>query len=158
LRIVTGTAVLTLPERKSQPADALLAPFPPPEIAPPLARTELRQGRMTRMATQDHATGTSCFETLDDTGLHRIDATGLAFATRRLHSFRIQPGKPLSAHAETLWETETGRDAWQTRTVTRVAMTATETDFHIEASLDAFEGETSVCHRDWDETIPRDLV
>jgi hypothetical protein len=35
-------------------------------------------------------------------------------------------------------------------------MTADRTHFHIDASLEAFEGERKVADRKWRETIPRD--
>ena len=158
LRIVTGGACLSLPERQRAPADATLAPFARPEIAPRLARTEVRPGEISRVASHDHATGLRRFEMIDDTGRQRDDRTGLEFATRRVHAVAIHPDDPLSARASTEWETETGRGPWQTRVATRVAMTSTRSDFHLVASLDAFEGDDLVFHRDWDETIPRDLV
>jgi hypothetical protein len=158
LHLVAGPAVLTLPERRPAPADAQLPAFPPAEIAPRLPRTVLRPGKVERVATHDHATGERRFVMLDDTGRTRLDPTGMEFATLRRHEFSIRPDAPLSARAETLWEVETGRGAWQTRSTTRVTMTATASAFLIVASLDAYEGDERVCSRDWHEVIPRDLV
>jgi hypothetical protein len=50
------------------------------------------------------------------------------------------------------------RRDWQVRAETTMRMTCTREAFHLTASLRAFEGEDEVCARDWDSTIPRDLV
>lgn len=51
-----------------------------------------------------------------------------------------------------------GRGDWQTRTETRTVMRATKDSFLLEASLDAFEGETRVLSRNWSRQVPRDGV
>jgi uncharacterized protein len=51
-----------------------------------------------------------------------------------------------------------GRGAWQTRTETRTVMRATKQEFLLEASLDAYEGETRVLSRNWARRVPRDGV
>jgi hypothetical protein len=50
------------------------------------------------------------------------------------------------------------RGAWSTRIETRQSLTCTETGFRLRAELDAFEGEARVCSRNWDLTLPRDLL
>jgi len=37
-------------------------------------------------------------------------------------------------------------------------MTRTPTEFQVHATLDAYEGDTRVCARDWNVTVPRSLV
>jgi len=37
-------------------------------------------------------------------------------------------------------------------------LTSTETEFHIYADLDAFDGDKRVFSRSWDRIIERDLV
>lgn len=50
------------------------------------------------------------------------------------------------------------RGVWQVETRTRTVPTSTRDDFHLAATLDAFEGDTQVFSRSWDRAIPRDLV
>lgn len=158
LRVSVGDASLSLPVRLPSPLDATLAPFAPAEAAQPLQHTRLGPDRIERVATHDHASGERAFLTHDESGRVRIDATGLEFATSRRHEFRIHPADPLSARAETLWHTETGRGDWQTRTTTKVTLTATGQAFRLQAEMMAFDGETSVTSRVWDEEIARDLT
>jgi hypothetical protein len=51
-----------------------------------------------------------------------------------------------------------GRADWRMRVETTLRMSCTRETFRLQASLRAFDGDTEVCARDWDETIPRDLV
>jgi len=50
------------------------------------------------------------------------------------------------------------RGDWAIRTCTRTLLTSTATDFRLRAELDAWEGESRVFCRSWDERIPRDHV
>ena len=47
---------------------------------------------------------------------------------------------------------------WQTRTETHTIMWSDHETFYLQAKLEAFEGETLVHSKTWDEAIPRDLV
>ena len=51
-----------------------------------------------------------------------------------------------------------GRGDWQTRAVTRTVLTADATQFRIQATLDAWEGDMRVASREWDVTVPRNGV
>jgi len=50
------------------------------------------------------------------------------------------------------------RDAWQVRIETRMRLSCMRDAFLLQASLRAWEGASEVCHREWDRSIPRDLV
>ncbi len=81
-----------------------------------------------------------------------------------INRFSIEPNDPLSAKVECSWTTlnerpaAPKRPAWQARTETRTALTATKTHFHLEARLEAYEGNKLVFERDWKSDIPRDGV
>jgi predicted acyl esterase len=132
LTIVGGT--LDLPVRSPQAADAALPPLPDPETATPERPTVIRPG------------------------LVRIDRLGLELGTEGKFAFDITDDDPLSATAE-MQRTETiQRDAWQVRIETRMRLSCTRDAFLLQASLRAWEGDSEVCHREWDCSIPRDLV
>ncbi len=132
LTIFGGT--LDLPVRPAQTADAALPPLPGPETATPERPTVIRPG------------------------LVRIDRLGLESATEGKFAFDITDNDPLSATAE-MQRTETiRRDAWQVRIETRMRLSCTRDAFLLQASLRAWEGSSEVCHREWDRSIPRDLV
>jgi predicted acyl esterase len=132
LTIFGGT--LDLPVRPTQAADAALPLLPGPETATPERPTVIRPG------------------------LVRIDRLGLELGTEGKFAFDITDDDPLSATAE-MQRTETiQRDAWQVRIETRMRLSCTRDAFLLQASLRAWEGAREVCHREWDRSIPRDLV
>ena len=63
-----------------------------------------------------------------------------------------------SPRGETRWDWAIRREGWAVRTCTRTVLTATPTAFRIRANLDAYEDDERVYCRNWDVTIPRDLV
>jgi hypothetical protein len=132
LTILNGR--LDLPVRPPQAADVALPALPDPETAAPERPTALRSG------------------------LVRIDRLGLELGTEGKFAFDIQDDDPLSATAE-MQRTETiQRDAWQVRMETSMRLSCTRDAFLLRASLRAWEDASEVCHRQWDRSIPRDLV
>jgi hypothetical protein len=98
------------------------------------------------------------YTTLDDDGRTRIDAIDLEVGGSRFHEYRIRDDDPLSCRMETRLAKEMGRGDFQIRTATRVVMTATAENFLLHGELDAWEGDKRVCARNFDRSIPRDLV
>jgi uncharacterized protein len=130
LTVFGGT--LDLPVRPTR-ADSLPS-LPGPETATPERATVIRPG------------------------LVRIDRIGLEQGTEGKFAFDIKDDDPLSAVAE-MQRTETiQRDDWQVRIETSMRLSCTRDAFLLRASLRAWEGAREVCHREWDQSIPRDLV
>lgn len=50
------------------------------------------------------------------------------------------------------------RDDWEAVTITRTILTSTRTHFRIRATLDAYEEDTRIFSKTWDESIPRDML
>ena len=158
LTLDPAEASLTLPHRPPAREDAALPPFPPPEAAPALPRTFLDPPITSRGAAHDQIAGTVTFEVRDDTGRYRIDTTGLEYRLWSLDRFTIHPDDPLSARGEVTFRMEQGRGDWQVSATSRTVLTATATDFHIHATLDAWEGDTRLVSREWSVAVPRHLV
>ena len=100
-------------------------------------------------------TSAATYEVVDDTGLYRIEPTGLEYRMASVDHYSIHPDDPLSARAEVTFEMQQGRGDWRVRAVTRTVLTATAGSFHIEATLDAWEGEKRVAARNWHVAVPR---
>ena len=94
----------------------------------------------------------------DDRGLERLLDHGLETGAAMWQSHSIRPDDPLSAQVEASWTMETARGDWRTRAESWGLMWSDEENFHLEARLTAFEGETQIFDKSWRETIPRDLV
>jgi hypothetical protein len=125
---------LDLPVRSSAPEHARLAPLPGPETAEPEPVTVIRPGVV------------------------RIDRLNLELGTQGNFAFHIDDGDPLSAVAEMHRTESITRDLWQVRTETHIRLSCTRDAFLLRATMQAWDGEDSVCHREWDVAIPRDHV
>jgi hypothetical protein len=158
LTVVTGPSRLELPVRPPDPADAALRPLPPPEAPPPLATTVLDPPHQRRTVHHDLATDLVTLESVQDSGLYRLDGIDLAVQTVTAERYDIRPDDPGSARAEVATTVRMRRGGWRVEARTWTAMTATPDEFRIQATLDAFEGEGRVFSRSWNTAIPRDLV
>lgn len=118
------------PVRETEP----LHPFPPPESAPPDKARQVRQGVL------------------------RYDRIGLEIGSEGSFSADIQGHDPLSATVSMERRRTISRDGWRMRFETSMRMSCTRERFRLQASVRAFDGDEEVCHRDWDRSIPRDLV
>lgn len=154
LTVVAGRSSLALPIRREagQPEPV----FAEPETAPPLATETLRPERHERRFCRDHARGLSTAEIVDDAGEERDLATGLVRGQIAREYYSIDPDDPSSARMATHWTMTLARGAWSIRTESFASMTADATHFHLEAQLEAYEGDEQVHHKTFARSIPRD--
>ncbi len=130
--VLGGT--LDLPVRRRSDTAAMLPSLPGPETAPPERTTVIGPG------------------------LVSIDRIGLEVGSEGKFHCHIEGDDPLSAVAE-MQQTQTiSRGEWRTRIETRVRMSCTHDDFLLRATMQAWDGETKVCDREWDYSVPRDLL
>jgi putative CocE/NonD family hydrolase len=156
--VLTGSSSLVLPVRPHREGDADLAPFEEPQCAPKLRKTQIEQGWEKRTVTHDRVTGEVVWELDDSDGTYRIEDIDLTVSIRRRRRLSIHPGDPTSARAEFDWHRAYSRGHWRVATESNVALTSMREAFQVMARLDAFEGESRIFSRNWDEMIPRDLV
>ena len=125
---------LILPVRAPKPEDASLPPFPGPETATPETVTVPRPG------------------------VTRIDRLGLELATEGNFRCDIKDDDPLSPVVEMRQTQTISRDAWQVRIEVQLHLSCTHDAFVLRAIMQAWEGTSPVCRREWDRSVPRDLV
>ncbi len=157
LTIRTVASSFELPVRAPRPQDDDVA-FEPPETSPPTPATTVEAGEHTWIVHRDLATDTSTLAVVNDNGRVRLDDVDLEVENRVHEWYSTVADDFESARGEV--ETVRGlrRGAWSVRTVTRTVLTASATHFHLQAELDAWEGDQRVFSRNWHERIPRDLV
>jgi uncharacterized protein len=159
LRILMGASRLVLPVRERRDeADARIG-FPEPEGGP--LSTEIRQltpQHHNWRVIRDLAEDVSTLEVINDHGTVLLESLGLEMQRKALEWYSYRSDDFNSVRGETLWERGFRRGDWQVRTVTRTVLTSTPTDFLLHAQLDAYEGQRRVFSRNWDVSIPRDLV
>ena len=162
LTLQTRGSRLLLPVRPPRPEDAHLRPFEEPESAPELETTELHEGT-TSKSVSSGVSGEIVYRLASDVAadgpaLTRIEDTGMEHGHSVVEEFSIAESEPLSATAEILHDTVFRRDSWSTRVRTRTRMVSDSRDFHMEAELEAFEGDRRVYFRTWSMSLPRDGV
>jgi hypothetical protein len=111
-----------------------------------------------RRVTYDVGTGLQHIEVLRDDGHSRIEEIGVETDFHKILRYRAHPDDPTAARAEADYDIRHSHaQGWNTRVRTHSAIACTETDFIVEADLEAFEGDIRIFSRSWTQRIPRDL-
>jgi uncharacterized protein len=153
---------LILPVRPPDPRDGAIR-FVPPLRAKEAPMTRLAEGRMTRTTTLDLVNGTAAYITKSEGGLfgegaYRFDEIDTSVSHDLSRELTIAADDPLTARYHLTQSYELGREGWRIRIETRSSMRATATEFILRAKLRAFENGTLAAARDFEETLPRDLI
>jgi hypothetical protein len=158
LTLFAAASTFELPVRSPRPEDAALGPFPPAEAAPALAVTVHRPETTIETVTHDLVTGETTFLTDEDLGRATLDPIGITGDYRRKEIFRIKDDDPASGVVDIAHTRRLSRGDWQTRVDTRTVMKATADEFIVDATLDAFEGDTRIFTRTWNVRHRRDFA
>ena len=138
LTVFAGTARVLLPVRAGGDIEVVL---PPPEAAPAAERAVLRQPNNARTIVHDVGKGEIRVEMHDDFGAAQIAPHNLENGMIAREVWSLRPAEPLSATGQTHWTMTMGRGDWRVRTETRARLTGDATHFHVEGSLEAYEGQ-----------------
>ena len=131
---------------------------PPAETAPGWQHRVLRAGQASRRVETNLISGKTALVIHDDGGDMENLGHGLCSGETMSERWEIHPDDPLSAHATHIWEQRLSRGGWQVKTVAHAEMTATATHLRMQARLTAWEGETVIFTRAWDDEVPRRFV
>ncbi|MFZ3561541.1 CocE/NonD family hydrolase [Streptomyces sp. BH055] len=159
LGVHEGTSTLALPVRPPRPLDdarSAAEPFGPPEGTPPLATTQLAPPEQRWEVRRELVTYGWALEIVKDTGTVRFDDIDLDVGRRAVERYGAVADDFTSATGESTWTMNFRRGEWDTEIVTRTQLTCDEREFHMSATLDAFEGRRRVFSRTWNESVPRD--
>jgi putative CocE/NonD family hydrolase len=154
LRLHEGS--IELPVRPAAAGDEVS--FEDPEGATPWQREVQRESANRREVRRDAATGLVTLDITDDFGATRDLDHGLVDESIARERWTIDPADPLSAYGETHWTQKLSRCVWSVRTETFTTMRSDKTNFHLTGRIEAYEGETLVFERNFDESIPRRYV
>lgn len=162
LTIRTGSSALALPLRPDDVNDAKIK-FAEAISAPDAPVTLVREGRAERTIEFDLLNRSSIYRTVGEggvfgEGVRRFDETGTLLSHDLTRELTISADEPLCAKYVITQAYEMGRDGWMTRSQARLEMTSTLTHFHVTGTLDVYENGVKAASREWNETIPRDLV
>ena len=152
LQITEGR--LSLPVRPQATGDEWQ--FPPPDAAPAREVRMRREAVNSRRTETDHVTGEVSLVIEDDFGLAEDLSHGLISGGIARERWTIHPDDPLSARGACHWTEEMQRDDVTLRTETRSEMWSDAQTFYLRASLEAFENESCIYRRDFEDKVPRD--
>ena len=158
LTVDPGNSRLVVPVRERQASDPEASPFEPPEAGPPLERTIIRMPEHSWNVVRDLVRDESRLEVVNDVGVYRIDRIGLEIETRAEETYSARADDYESLRGETRWMRRFKRGDWEVRTIATTVLTSDRHSFRIQAQLDAYEGDTRVHSRSWDERIERDHI
>ncbi|WP_159945487.1 MULTISPECIES: CocE/NonD family hydrolase [unclassified Nocardiopsis] len=132
-----------------------VAPFGPPEGTAPIVTSRVEPGEERWDLAQDLVRYRSALTVVKDLGTVRFEDIGLE-VTRRADECYSQVGDDYdSVCGQTEWTMGFARGDWSVRTRTRTVLTSSATDFHLHATLDAYEGDTRVATKIYTSVIPR---
>ncbi|SMQ14655.1 hypothetical protein SAMN06272771_0959 [Streptomyces sp. Ag82_O1-12] len=159
LSVHEHSSTLTLPVRPvEEPDEVPSSPFGEPEGTPPLATTQVTPPEERWDVKRDLIDYRSELDIVKDRGTVRFEDIGLE-ADRRAHErYTAVADDFTSVGGETTWTMRFRRDDWDARVVTHTRLTCDETDFFVDATLDAYEADRRVFSRTWNEKVPRDLL
>ncbi len=164
LTLITGGSRLILPVRAPESGSRPPLEMPEAVCAEPSTATVLRQGRVERSVTSDPSTGVVNHRlyvdggVFGDWGKFRLEAIDLEMGHVFDRNYRIHPDLPNSACATMTQSYEMGRGDWRVKINAGAEMSSTVHAFELTAWLEALEGDTVICRRDWRSRIPRRQV
>jgi hypothetical protein len=158
LTLWTRASRLNMPVRPPRASDEDLPDFGDPVSAPPPETTTLAAPEHTWRVSHDLASQVSSLEVTDDRGRMRFDDIDLTVTARAREVYSARGDDFASARGETEWWRSLSRGSWSVSSRTRTVLRADRDNFHIDAELDAYEGDVRQFSRSWRQTIPRDLV
>ena len=151
---VTGGS-LDLPVHRGSAAE-----WVPPEAegAAPWAQRVLRKGQSARRIETDLLTGRHVLVVEEDGGDVENLSHGLITGETMSERWEVQADDPLSARAVQVWEQRLSRGDWRVKTRAEAEMTANATHLRMVARLTAWEGDSIVFQRDFDDEVARRFV
>ncbi|MFG3719506.1 CocE/NonD family hydrolase [Streptomyces massasporeus] len=159
LSVHEHSSTLTLPVRPvSEPDEVPSSPFGEPEGTPPLAMTQVTPPEERWDVKRDLIDYRSELDIVKDRGTVRFEDIGLESGRRAHERYTAVADDFTSVGGETTWTMRFRRDDWDVRVVTHTRLTCDETDFFVDATLDAYEADRRVFSRTWNEKVPRDLL
>ncbi|MFF5370604.1 CocE/NonD family hydrolase [Streptomyces sp. NPDC013187] len=159
LSVHEHSSTLTLPVRPvEEPDEVPSSPFGEPEGTPPLAMTQVTPPEERWDVKRDLIGYHSELDIVKDRGTVRFEDIGLESGRRAHERYTAVADDFTSVGGETTWTMRFGRDDWDVRVVTHTRLTCDETDFFVDATLDAYESDRRVFSRTWNEKVPRDLL
>lgn len=154
----TGSS-LTLPIRPTDtPDDVSATPLGEPEGCTPADVTQLTEPEQAWTVSRNLVDYHSSLDIVKDRGLQRYEENGIEVGLRAVEKYTSIADDFGSVSGQSSWTMRFRRPAWDVRVETRTLLTSDENEFHVDATLDGYEGGRRVFSRTWNESVPRTNV
>ncbi|MGP3999436.1 CocE/NonD family hydrolase [Streptomyces sp. 8N706] len=159
LSVYAGASTLTLPVRPVEESHELEGrPFGEAEATAPLPTTQVTPPEQRWNVIRDLVGYNSALEIVKDIGMVHYNDIALDVGRRAYERYDSVADDFESVRGESAWTMTFSRGEWEVRTVTRTVLSSTATDFQLHATLDGYEGSRRVFSRNWNQSLPRDLL
>lgn len=156
LTVHTGQSRIELPIRAPSSEDRKIKPPSARESGSPLRTTLLEPARREWKVVHDLASNESYVLVVNEAETRRIDEYDWTFGASTEERYSYTDYRYDTLRAEVRTERRFSRGDWRAHTVTHTVLTSDENNFFVRATLDAYEGDSRIFARSWDEVIPRD--
>jgi len=158
MQVRTGDSALRLPVRPPRPADDALSPFSDPREVSGARHTLLEPARKEWSVVHNLATNESALQIVNHDMSYRLDDIDWSIQRRVDERYAYRNYRYDSVKGEVTAIRAFRRGDWSASTHTRTVLTCTPTHFRVTATLDAYEGESRIFAKSWDERIRRKLL
>jgi putative CocE/NonD family hydrolase len=158
LKIFLENSRLVLPEREPKPSDELLRDLGRPGEGRKLSTTLLVPSHREWEVKHNLATNEVLLHVTNNDPTYRLDDINWTVQKDVTEKYFYKNNNYDTLRGEVTSKRLFRRDEWEVYTLTRTILTSSRTHFRIRATLDAYEEDTRIFSKTWDETIPRDLL
>jgi putative CocE/NonD family hydrolase len=158
LRLYPQGCRLHLPQRTPQESDRALRYLGEGQAAPSPATTLQAPAERHWTVSHNLATNKVSLNVINHDARIKLDDADLIFGRYVQENYSYYNDLYDTVRGEVTQKRDFERGNWRVQTVTRTVLTSTRTHFLIRATLDAYEGDTRLFSKSWDEALPRDLI
>ncbi|MFP4449053.1 MAG: CocE/NonD family hydrolase [Bacteroidales bacterium] len=158
LQIFLKNSFLVLPVRKPKTEDENLYDLGKPHINRKLPTTLLVPAHREWEVKHNLATNEVTLHVTNNDPQYRLDDINWTIQKDVTEKYTYRNNNYDTLRGEVLSKRRFKRNDREATAITRTILTSTRTHFRIRATLDAYEEETRIFSKSWDESIPRDLL
>lgn len=158
LQIFLKNSLLVLPVRKPKSEDENLYDLGQPHISRKLPTTLLVPAHREWEVKHNLATNEVTLHVTNNDSQYRLDDINWTIQKDVTEKYTYRNNNYDTLSGEVLSKRRFKRNDREATAITRTILTSTRTHFRIRATLDAYEEETRIFSKSWDESIPRDLL
>jgi putative CocE/NonD family hydrolase len=157
LQIFLNESYMTIPVRKTNPLDYNLRDLGKPQINRKIPTTLFVPAHREWEVKHNLATNEVVLHITNNDPQYRLDDINWTIQKDVTEKYSYKNNNYDTLRGEVISKRRFKRKDWEVTTLTRTIITSTKTEFWVRATLDAYEGDTRVFSKTWDERVERYL-